>query len=172
MPKSAKLQKEEAAKPEARIPELPEIKRDKKVVIRPIKCFNAWLIVMPFYENTELVLPNEAEYLNQGVVCGSSETIMAPSGAYVPSQFKPGDTIMFAKQSEVDRIKSKREPYAGRLLILISERNVICQVNAPIGVEIEVLPDKMENFFESCDRKPIKHTQAAGEVDRKLQEVG
>ncbi len=133
---SKKLRAEEEAKPTNAILDIPVVKKDKVIKIAPIRTFNDWVILMPFNIDTNLELQADSQYRDVGIVVGKSETMMTPHGEFVPSRLRWGQVIWFQKKSVVGELGITKEPYAGRRLILLSEKNVICELPA---VPFEVL---------------------------------
>lgn len=103
--------------------------------IIPIKCHNEWVVIAPFAVESTIYVPSGADYRNIGVVVGKSEKLMAPNGAFVDNPLAIGSVVMFTKKAVIEEMVINQEPYEGRRLVLLSQRNVICEL-VPIPVEI------------------------------------
>lgn len=125
--RSPKLVAEEEIKGETPAMCLPigVYERQDKIQIKPLVTHGEWLMVMPFAPETNLILPQQMQYKNFGVVIGSSETMMAPNGNFVKSLIKAGDVVMFMERTSPQEVKLDFEPYKNRKIILISERNIM-----------------------------------------------
>lgn len=123
-------------------PALPgELKKIENVIrVAPITTFGEWVVILPFYLDTNIILPDSTDYRNVGVVVGKSNSIMAPNGNYVDSRLDYGMVVLFQKSSVVADMFINREPYEGRRLLLLSERNVVLRLPA---VPVEILDAKI-----------------------------
>lgn len=118
------------------LPDIPTAARNDDVIkIAPITTFNDWVLLIPFLIETNLELPVDAEYRNVGIVIGKSNTIMAPSGQFVQSQLTYGQVVWFQKRSIVGEMRVEQDPYIGRRIVVMSERNLICSL-VPVPFEI------------------------------------
>jgi hypothetical protein len=138
LPKAAKLQEYEKGQLESKFfnVSIAEYQKDTVFKIKPLTTHNEWLLVMPFAGRTPLILPKAMEYYDYGIVVGTSQTILTPSGARVPSTFKPGDVVKWTERAIVqDELDFNFAPYIGRNVALISERNVIT-ILPPVKHEI------------------------------------
>lgn len=112
-------------------PNFPVLPPQENVVqIAPIVTFNEWVVIQPFNLDTNILLPANADYRNVGIVVGKSETVLAPNGARVPSVLNYGDVVLFQKKAVVGEMAINKEPYAGKKLVMLSERNIICKLPA------------------------------------------
>lgn len=123
--------------------------------IMPITTFNDWVVVAPFPAiETVIALPGESDYRNIGLVVGKSSSIMAPNGDRVESALEYGMVVLFQKRAVVDdKLKINKGQYAGKRLVLLSEKNVIMQLPA---VPVKVLLDQQighEDFAESLSER-------------------
>lgn len=98
--------------------------------IAPIETFADWVVVVPFTIDTLLELPADSDYRNIGIVVGRSNSIMSPNGMYVPSRLEYGMVVYFQKRSVIGEMAIHKDPYVGKRLIILSERNIICRLPA------------------------------------------
>ena len=142
VPLSAVAQAEENAKSEGPGPALPQLHKKMPDVleIAPIVTFNDWVLLVPFTVETNLLLPATTDYRNIGVVVGKSETMLAPNGQRVKSGLEYGQVVLFQKRSVVGEMAIAAEPYVGRKIIIMSERNIVALLPA---VPIKILDRKI-----------------------------
>ena len=69
-------------------------------------------------------------YRNIGVVVGKSQSMLTPNGQRVPSALEYGQVVLFQKRAVVGEMAIAKEPYLGRKLIILSERNIVCRLPA------------------------------------------
>jgi len=125
VPRSPAVNKDEPAKQHnvAVAPQLEEV-----TMIAPITTYNEWVVIQPFNLATDILLPSNVDYRNVGIVVGKSDTVMAPNGERVSSVLNYGDVVLFQKKSVVGDMFISKEPYLGKRLVMLSERNVICKL--------------------------------------------
>lgn len=146
MQQSAKLAQEEAAKRE-RAEDVQPIKaavKIEKYKIKPIECFNEWVMVLPFPPAGTIKFVEGQGHRQVGLVIGRSETVMAPNGTMVPSRFQIGDAVMYTRQSS--EVKVNEEPYITEdgtpmPLFIVSERNIVFRL---ASVEYERVEGKIK----------------------------
>lgn len=131
-PKSEKLKKEEASEsgttpsailaPEEPAPEGP-------IQVREVACLNDFVAVLQFEVDQSLIArPDSSEkYKNEGLVVGAGPGVSDNAGGRLASQVQVGDVVMFGKNI-VAQIASDSPPYAGRNIVIVSERNLLCKL--------------------------------------------
>ena len=138
IPKSVKLTKDEAkmnsAKQAAVKPAIVAAKHKDTAIkhtIRKIECLNEFVAIMQFEMEMKsgIELPDSKKFINEGIVVGVGPGV-SDSGTRCPSQLKIGDVVMFSDRNIVTTIASEQHPYAGKKLILISERSLMCKLPA------------------------------------------
>lgn len=108
------------------VPE-PMKKQEAVFKIAPITTVNDWVVVIPFVIEAGILLPNTADYRNIGIVVGCSSSV--PRGEVLgPSALKHGDVVLFQKKSVVGEMAINQDPYLGKRLIILSERNIFCKL--------------------------------------------
>lgn len=138
IPKSAKLQREEAANkrepttsamlPPQAAPETGPLK------IRPIKCCNEFVALLRSTIQSSVELAGEAKMLDEGIVVGVGPGVATNNGRS-PSQVALGDRVMFFG-APVTAINSEGGFYQGKTVIIISERNLLCHLSQQRPFEI------------------------------------
>lgn len=128
MQKSHKLLAEEAAG-QARSTDFPIFERDQVIKIKPITCYNDWVIVLPFSLETKLALPANVSLTNQGMVVGIGCGLPDNAGKRIESPLSIGDTVLFQDRSIAMRIAPTSGVYAGKQLAVLSERNIVCKLD-------------------------------------------
>lgn len=136
IPKSSKLLAEEASSQE-RSMDFPIHEQDKVIKIKPINCFNDWIIVIPLVRETKIVLPANVSPTNQGIVVGVGCGLPDSAGGRINSQVSIGDVVVFQERSTVMAISPTSGVYAGKNLLVLSERNLICKLDLLISHVVE-----------------------------------
>ncbi len=138
-PVSEKLRKERADKtpvsPSVATAEPSVPIQDTIIKVRPIRCCNDFVAILQFDREAGIDLPDTYKQKNEGLVVGIGPGVPV-DGARVPSQLEIGDVVMFQEKSIITTVESSSEPYAGKRIVILSERNIICVL--PIEVEFEV----------------------------------
>jgi co-chaperonin GroES (HSP10) len=139
IPKSAKLLEDEAAQAEASTPPLAglpkEFSEDGPVTIKPVECLNDWVAVMQFRVHTTIEMPEGEGYKNEGIVIGVGKGLPDGSGGRLTPQLSLGDVVMFQDRAIAAKIQSDSAPYSGKIILMLSEKNVLCKL-APVPFEI------------------------------------
>lgn len=145
MQQSKKLQEENERALEGftaqRLPDLPEQRAEGVLKIRPIPTYNDWIIIIQETIDTgDIVVPDGSKEFNksEGVVIG----VPAPgnglpdnSGSRLPSQVKVGDKVLFQENAYKELKSGPGTFYAGKKIIVVSERNLICRLR-PIPFDL------------------------------------
>lgn len=133
-PKSAKLQREEAAA-ETSTPFLapkPE-KPTGPIRVRRIDCCNDFVAVLQTQVETSIELAGtEAKFKNEGLVVGVGPGVSDGAGGRLKPCVEIGDYITFGGRNIVQRIESNSPPYKGMTVVILSERNVISKLPTKI----------------------------------------
>lgn len=109
--------------------------KDKVFKIAPIKCTNEWCFISPFMVESTLLVPMGSDYRNIGVVVGRNPKLVSANGTPYDNPLAIGTVVMFERNSVIQELNFNQEPYDGRRVVLLSQRNVICEL-PPITVEI------------------------------------
>lgn len=142
-PKSEKLQREEEAKEEARqgqteIPSALAVleKPEGLIQVREVHCLNDFVAILQFEVDTGgIVVPDsDSKYKFEGLVVGVGGGVTDGAGSRLPLQVKVGDVVMFAKHT-IAQLASDSPPYAGRKIVIISERNLLCKLHKQVEWE-------------------------------------
>lgn len=111
------------------------------IKIIPIKCCNDWCFIIPFSNESTILIPSGADYRNIGVVIGRNDKLISHSGASYDNPLAIGRVVMFEKNSVVDNLSIMEEPYIGRTIILVSQRNIICELPS---VPVEIMEGSLD----------------------------
>jgi len=140
IPKSKKLAAEEERQEE----ELQEEQEEESIEdqpgptqviqIRKVDCLNDFVAILQFEHGTNIELTEEAKFKNEGLVVGIGPGMSNGAGGRLESQVNIGDVVMFGK-GVIANIDSKSPPYAGKRVVIVSERNLICKL--PTKIEYE-----------------------------------
>jgi chaperonin GroES len=131
-PKSDKLRNEEAIEssvtPSAVLAPTDPIP-DGPIEVREIACLNDFVAIMQFEVDQSIIArPDSSEkYKNEGLVIGVGPGVSDNAGGRLAPQVKIGDVVMFGKNI-VTQIASDSPPYAGRNVVIVSERNLLCKL--------------------------------------------
>lgn len=131
-PKSAKLLREESAAPTKSQPFSSLIGvedfQSGPIKIRPIPCLGEFVAILLFRVQSDIQLPGNQQFRNEGIVVGIGPGLPDGAGGRVPTQLKLGDVVLFQDRSIVLDIDSDKPPYKGQRVIIISERSLICKL--------------------------------------------
>lgn len=127
-PKSAKLSREDAQLSHLMLPESVTVNVDsgEPIKIKPIPCCNEFVAVLRSSVTGNVIVSNA--YKNEGVVVGIGPGLPDNNGARIKTQLKLGDVVMFIERNIVSSIEPKDGLYAGKSLVIIQERNLICKL--------------------------------------------
>lgn len=136
LPKSDKLKREEAredksqqtdesvalAEPSSSLPH-------GSVEIRVVDCCNDFIAILQTQIQSTIELVNDAaKYKNEGLVVGVGPGVSDGAGGRLIPCVEVGDYIMFGERNVIQKIESDSPPYQGQLVVILSERNVICKL--------------------------------------------
>jgi co-chaperonin GroES (HSP10) len=131
-PKSDKLAREEAITvKQAAIPQddyvVPVYGPDDKIKIKELTCYNDYVALVQFRINSRIELSGDASYKQEGLVVGVGPGIPASDGKRCPSQLIIGDVVSFYGRPTLE-LNPTEGVYAGRRVVITSERSVICKL--------------------------------------------
>ncbi len=143
IPQTQKLANEELTSVQATaieiLPPVPPKPTAGPVKIRPIACCNEFVAVLRSEVESTIEL-GAGKMKDEGVVVGVGPGVPLTghigSGYRVPSQLAIGDVVMLQDRSVVTKIKSDAGPYAGREVVILSERNILAKLRT---VEFEIV---------------------------------
>ena len=128
--KSDKLAKEEANKKASGLvlPELPP-EDEGPIKIKPIKCFNEFvaLLQVTFKAGANIEVTGLAKYEEEGIVIGVGPGIPNATSR-CSSQVSIGDKVCFGANGIVKTIDAKTGIYAGKRVLIVSERALLCEL--------------------------------------------
>lgn len=131
-PKSAKLLREELQGVDTRAPlQLIGVEEEPDygpVKIRRIDCLNEFVAVLLFRVKSDIQLPNNQQYRNEGVVVGIGPGLPDGAGGRVQTQLQLGDVVMFQDRSIILDINSNTPPYKNQRVVMISEKSLIARL--------------------------------------------
>lgn len=139
VPKSKKLEREEAAGAATQTTPPPATKRDAgPVTIRPVKCHNDFVAVLQATIETTIELAGvEGQFKNEGLVIGVGPGIADGAGGRLEPTVAVGDYVMFGPRNIAATLEPGDGPYKGKKVVIVSERNVLCSLPGSIPYEIE-----------------------------------
>lgn len=131
--KSAKLIKEleaQAAQPAPLFVPNDESTADASGVIKikPVDCLNEFIAILLFRIQSDIALPDQQLYKNEGVVVGIGPGLPDGNGGRVKSQLALGDVVVFSDRNIVMDINPNKPPYRGQRIVIISEKSLICKL--------------------------------------------
>lgn len=155
-PKSKKLASELAAGPN--VATLESLKMSvaapaETIQIREIACLNDMVAIMQF-EVKSTILSTAESFKNEGIVVGVGPGLVCADGSRTPSQLSIGDVVMFAERqiaSEISTPADSPSIYAGKKIVMISERSLICLL-PPVSYEV-VEPLVVKPWMQTVDFK-------------------
>jgi co-chaperonin GroES (HSP10) len=140
IPKSKKLQKEDEAVVEETTVAAPESgvnPINPTIEIRPVTCYNDFVAILQTSIETTIVLANsDGQFKNEGLVIGVGPGIADGYGGRLESQIKIGDYVMFGKRNIAQTLEPSDGPYMGKKVVIVSERNILCELPTQIDFEI------------------------------------
>lgn len=113
----------------------PEKIRDDVVRIRPICCYNDFVALIQLELETSIALPTDS-YKNEGIVVGVGPGLSDGNGGRLAPQCNLGDVVVFSSKNVIQNLESSSEPYLGKKIILLSERNIFCRSRTKINWEL------------------------------------
>lgn len=131
IPKNKKLKEEDAQPVEVKAPSVftaDETKEEGPLQIREIKCLNDFVAILVAMQESNIAIPDDARYKNEGVVVGVGPGNSDGAGGRLAPMVSIGDTVMFGERNVVTALESDSPPYAGKRVIIVSERNIICKL--------------------------------------------
>lgn len=138
IPKSEKLIQEESLQTGAATPSFVnpiDTLSGDVIKIKPIDCLNDWVAVLQFKIETNIAMPTGEGYKNEGIVIGVGSGVPDGAGGMTKSALNVGDVVMFQDRAIAARIQSDSEPYAGKTVLMLMEKNIFCKLK-PVPFEI------------------------------------
>jgi co-chaperonin GroES (HSP10) len=141
IPKTEKLAKEEACRHEKPCAHETEkaVKNAKtanqSVIIKKIKMLNEFVAVKLFEHESELALPEERRFRNEGIVVGVGAGLPDGSGGRCESQLTIGDVVLVPEKNILTTLNIVGHPYDNAKIVVVSERNIICKME-PVYFEV------------------------------------
>jgi co-chaperonin GroES (HSP10) len=105
-------------------PDLPE-----EVLVRPVDCQNDFVaILQKKIETTIQLTDNDGQFKNEGLVVGVGPGVSDGAGGRLSLTISVGDYVMFGERNIVATLQPADGTYAGRKVVIVSERNIICKL--------------------------------------------
>lgn len=106
------------------------------IKIREITTLNDFVAILQFQIDTgSIELPESvSKYKNEGMVVGIGPGVKNGVNGDIISI---GDVVVFGAKNIITSIASDSEPYKGRNIIVVSERNIICKL--PVSIPWEAI---------------------------------
>ena len=132
-PKSEKLKREEAANdsvtgvislatPDPPRPEGP-------IQVRKVDCCNDFVAILVTQVHSSIDIPNsDYKYKNEGLVVGVGPGMSDGAGGRLLPQVDIGDYVMYGERNVIQKIESDSPPYIGQVVVIVSEKNIICKL--------------------------------------------
>jgi len=144
IPSSKKLQTEEASAETSSAFKTPSqfAKKTQEepdaLQIRVVKCCNDFVAILQSKIETSIALADEeSAYINEGIVVGVGPGISDNAGGRLQPGVEVGDSVMFGHRNVAGLVDSDKPPYAGKRVVIVSERNVICKL--PEKLEFDII---------------------------------
>lgn len=136
-PKSAKLQREEMERTkspnanqnlENNAPSV-TFENNGPVKIRRINCCNDFVAILQAQVQSNIELAgSSAKFKNEGLVVGVGPGVADGAGGRLKPCVEVGDYVMFGEKNVIQKLESDSPPYKGHIVVILSERNVICKL--------------------------------------------
>lgn len=139
IPKTDKLRKEEScatktqgcAKVGACVRQQSKSQEKSDVhVIKPVAMLNEFVAVKLFEVKSDLALPDERRFKNEGIVIGVGSGVPDGSGGRCPSQLNIGDVVLFPEKNVLTHLSVSSYPYEDCKIAIMSERNLLCKLDS------------------------------------------
>lgn len=145
VPKSRKLQEEEAAR-EQQEHSLPSalssqsstaVQESDEILIREVKCCNDFVAIMQFQIETSIAMSDtESTYKNEGIVVGVGPGVADGNSGRLKPTVEVGEIVMFGARNIAAVVESSSPPYEGKKVVIVSERNVLCKIPKKIPFKL------------------------------------
>jgi len=139
VPKSEKLQREEEQGQKSDAPSSLAVAtpaQDGPVQVREVQCLNDFVAILQFEIESTIEMPDaDSKYKNEGLVVGVGPGVADGSGSRLKPSVAVGDVVMFGARNIIATIASDSPPYAGRKVVIVSERNLLCRLHKKIAWE-------------------------------------
>lgn len=136
IPKSQKLQLELEEKANLRAEQEPSVSpapvsHGGAVIVKPVKCCNDFVAILQEEVNTSITLSDMDKFKNEGLVVGVGPGLSDGHGGRLAPTVKIGDYVLFGgKPTAV--VESAEPPYAGKKVVLLPDRNIMCVLSKSI----------------------------------------
>lgn len=133
-PKSDKLKREEEASQTRDVSGAialadPPVVQEGPVKVRIVDCCNDFVAILQTQILSTIELSDaDSSYKNEGLVIGVGPGVADGAGGRLTPQVIVGDYVMFGERNVVQQIRSDSPPYQGQLVIIVSEKNIICKL--------------------------------------------
>ncbi len=149
-PKTQKLLREEqkVAEDQSIIESItPKYIPGEPIKIKEVPCANECVAILQFRVQTNIVLGEDAQHKNEGMIIGTGPGLPGLDGKRCPSQFKLGDVVVFQDKYIITQIAPKEGVYVNQKVIIMSEKSILFHLDSvPFKVlspeEIVKLRDK------------------------------
>lgn len=140
IPKSDKLVKDETM---ACMKEKPCSKKEAKpcktacgkIYVKKLNMLNEFIAVRLFEQESELALPEDKRFKNEGIVVGVGQGLPDGSGGRCESQLKIGDVVLVQDRNIITALSVAGGHYDNAKIVVLSERNIICKLD-PVPYEV------------------------------------
>lgn len=110
---------------------------DRIINIRPVDCLNDFVAILQSEIDTFLALPaagdsSGGKFKNEGIVIGVGPGTSDGVGGRLKLSVEIGDYVMFGDKNIISKIEPDNGPYAGKKVVIVSERNILCKLPTDI----------------------------------------
>jgi hypothetical protein len=125
MPKSEKLQKEEAASEAAFYNRYEEAVKTTKIDpknLAPVQCLNEFVAILPYFHTSSTIhLPGEGLKSDEGLVVGVGELV---------TNVKVGDAVKYSVKHITAPLVFDSGSYKDLKIVLVNHRSLYCKIEA------------------------------------------
>jgi co-chaperonin GroES (HSP10) len=118
--KSAEAKEHEVEK-KALLTSFKEAKKLDLVKIKPLKCLNDFVAIMPIVIEASIVLP-ETAYTNEGIVVGIGPGLKTE--VRQTNQLEIGDVVLFNSKNTLTKLQPDEGVYKDREIFITQERSI------------------------------------------------
>lgn len=119
--KSAADTKDHEVEKKALLTSFKEAKKLDKIKIKPIKCLNDFVAIMPIVIEANIVLP-ETAYTNEGIVVGIGPGLKTEVRTI--NQLEIGDVVLFNAKNTLTKLQPEEGVYKNREIFITQERSI------------------------------------------------
>ena len=140
IPKSDKLVKEESVKHACKREVCEHKKKDLTAtsdmhIIKQVSMLNEFVAIKMFEVKSDLALPDERRFKNEGIIVGVGTGLPDGSGGRCPSQLNIGDVVLFPEKNVLTYLNVSSYPYENAKIAIMSERNLLCKLD-PVSYKL------------------------------------